>query len=113
MYSMDYLTEKFYLAVHDLTTGEGDARSRVGMAYRRFWLIPIEDYPQHMKKPRDEITKLLTNLKGREGFIIPDNLSKMKNKTASKISAHILAIYLGLVDIQSGNRPCNDKQILG
>lgn len=65
MNSMNYLLEKFYLAAHDLATGEGDARSRVGVAYYRFWTIPIDDFPQELRKSRNEINKLLTRLAGR------------------------------------------------
>lgn len=107
MNSMNYLLEKFYLAVHDLATGEGDARSRVGVAYYRFWTIPMDDFPQELRKSRNEVNKLLTRLAGREGYIISDNLSKMKNKTASKISAHILHIYHGLLDIKGKSQKGN------
>ena len=36
------------------------------------------------------INKMLTRLKGPKGHIIPDNLQRMKNKTASKIADRIL-----------------------
>ena len=96
MYPIDYLLEKFTIAVFDLATAEGDARSRVGIAYYKFWHIKTDTFPKILRKKRKEIDQLLTRLSGREGYIIPDNLRKMKNKTASKIAVLILEIYIEL-----------------
>ena len=87
MYSLNYLIEKFDQAVFDLATGQGDARSRLGDAYYRFWIIQLDDYPQQVRKERQAIDKLLTRLPARGGHVIQDNLQKMKNKTASEICA--------------------------
>ena len=97
----DYLLEKFEVAIYDLATGEGDARSRVDVAFHRFWHIRIEEFPVDTKVARMEIDALITRLPGREGYVIPDNLLKMKNKTASRIAANILDIYKTLVDTKS------------
>ena len=96
MYSHDYILEKFTEALYDLATGEGDARSRIGSAYYRFWHMKEEEFPDHIRKKRTDIDRLLTRLPGREGYIIPDNLAKMKNKTAAKIARLILEIYFEL-----------------
>jgi len=96
VYSIDYIFEKFTMAIYELATGEGDARSRVGNAYYKFWHIKEQEFPDNLRKKRTEIDRLLTRLSGREGYIIPDNLAKMKNKTASKIASLILEIYLEL-----------------
>jgi hypothetical protein len=40
---------------------------------------------------------LLTILKGDEGYLIADNLRKMRNNSASKICALIVALYFDLV----------------
>ena len=96
MYSIDYLIEKFYQAIIILATGEGDARSRLDPAYRCFWHIPLEDYPMELRDHVLWINKMLTRLKGPKGHIIPDNLQRMKNKTASKIADRILRIYFKL-----------------
>ena len=84
MYSRDYLLEKFTQALLDLAIAEGNAKSRVGVAYRRFAHIGLNDFPEHLRAKRVELEKLLTRLPGREGYVIPENLKKMKNKTASK-----------------------------
>src|SRR5260370_906523 len=89
MYSIEYLIRKYKEALYDLATGEGDARARVGVAYYKFWHIQIDEYPESLRKQRQEIDRLLTRLGGRTGYIIPDNLQHMKDKTASKIAALI------------------------
>ena len=69
---------------------------RVDSAYHHFWTIPIEDYPEHVRGDRAEIDRLLTRLPSREGYIIPDNLRRMTNKTASRIAKLIYSTYGGL-----------------
>jgi hypothetical protein len=96
-----YLAEKFYQAVCELAVGEGDARSRVKVAYRRFWHIPIEDFPAELQKERREIDHLLTRLPGRKGYIIPDNLRAMKNRTAAKIAFKIVRLYFQLDQLRA------------
>lgn len=96
MYTADYLIEKFERAITILAAGKGDARSRVGPAYRCFWHIPLEEYPIDLREDVLWITKMLTRLKGRKGYVIPDNLRRMKNKTASKIAHRISSIYFEL-----------------
>jgi hypothetical protein len=105
MYSLDYLVEKFEQAMFDLATGEGDARSRLEVAYHRFWTIPLLDYPERVRKEREAIDQLMTRLSGRPGFVIPDNLRKMKNKTASQICAYIWSICFVLKELQQSPRP--------
>ena len=100
MYSLDYLIEKFDQAVFDLATRQGDARSRLAEAYHRFWIIRLDDYPEPVRKERQAIDKLMTRLPGREGYVIQDNLRKMKNKTASQICALIVSVHAGLLRAQ-------------
>ncbi|MDZ7686935.1 MAG: hypothetical protein U5O39_19930 [Gammaproteobacteria bacterium] len=90
MYPDDYLIEKLESAVYELVVGEGDARSRVGEGYYKFWTIGVDNYPEHLQSKRRKIDELLTRLPAEEGAIIPSNLRRMKNKTASKIA---LLIY--------------------
>jgi hypothetical protein len=97
IYRLDYLIEKFEQALFALATGEGDSRSRLETAYHYFWTILIDDYPKSLRKKRQSIDKLLTRLEGREGYVIADNLRKMKNKSASKICAVIVALYFELL----------------
>jgi hypothetical protein len=97
VHRLDYLIEKFQQALYILATGEGDARSRLEIAHRCFWTILIDDYSKSLRKKRQSIDKLLTRLEGREGYVIPDNLRKMKNKSASKICALIVTLYFDLV----------------
>jgi len=101
MYSVDYLIEKFDQAVFDLATGQGDARSRLAYAYYRFWIIRLDDYPEYVRKERQAIDQLLVRLPGREGYVIQDNLRKMKNRTASRICALIVSVHTGLLRAQT------------
>jgi hypothetical protein len=93
VYDLDYLVKKFYAAVYDLATGEGDARSRVDKAYYRFWHIWVNDYPKELREHVEWITEQLTNRSGPQGKTIPFNLSRMQNRTAAKIAERILFIY--------------------
>ncbi len=97
MYSLDYVVEKFDQAVFDLATGQGDARSRLREAYHRFWIIPLDDYPEQVREERLAIQKLITRIPAPEGYVIPNNLTKMKNKTASRICALIVSVHDGLL----------------
>lgn len=96
-----YIVEKFGQAVCDLATGRGDARSRVGVAFYRFWTIPIQDFPDELREDRERITTLLTRLGGDPGYILPNNLSRMKNSTAAEIAQLILSIYLRLLKLNA------------
>lgn len=101
MYPAEYLVEKLQSAVYDLVSGEGDARSRVREAYYKFWTIKEDNFPAHLRDKRSEIDRLLTRLPGRDGYIIPDNLSKMKNKTASKIACLIYELWFEMSEYVS------------
>lgn len=101
MYSNEYILEKLTEALYDLAIGEGDARSRINDAYFKFWHIKEGDFPAHLRKKREEVDCLLTRLPGRKGYIIPDNLVKMKNKTASKIAKLILELYLEIEELNN------------
>lgn len=98
---LPYIEEKFRQAVFALATGEGDARSRVDVAFHCFWHIPVEDFPESLREDRNKITALLTRLGGREGYIIPDNLQRMKNSTAAEIAGLILDIHYHLIDLRT------------
>jgi hypothetical protein len=100
-YPIEYLIQKYKETLYDLATGEGDARARVGTAYSGLLHIQIDEYPESLRKQRREIDGLLTRLGGKIGYIIPNNLQKMKNKTASKIAALLLDIYFALVEEQA------------
>lgn len=113
MYSLEYLIEKFEQALFDLATGEGDARSRLDAAYSRFWSIPLEDYPARVQTERREIDRLMTRLPARPGFVIPDNLRRMKNKTASEICAYIWSICFVLKELQLHTPSKTAKSTLG
>lgn len=95
--ALNYLIEKFQQAVCELAVGEGDARSRVGVAFYIFWTIPIDEFPETLRKDREKITTLLTRL----GAKIPENLRRMKNSTACQIATLILRIYFRLIDLRT------------
>jgi hypothetical protein len=101
--SLSYISNKFREAVYALVTGKGDARSRIGTAYYFFWTIPIDDFPKSLHKDRQAIDKLLTRLGGDAGYILPQNLSRMKNSTAAKAAALILKIHYHLIELAQPN----------
>lgn len=96
MYDNKYITEKLTMAMFELATGQGDARSRIDVAYHTFWHIKDSDFPDNLKKTRLQIDQLITRLPAKTGYIIPYNIANMKNKTASKIAALIIELYLGI-----------------
>ena len=98
---LPYIIEKFDQAAYLLATGEGAARSRVGAAYRCFWHIPLEDFPETIHGDRREITTMLTRLGGRQGYVIPENLRRMKNSTAAEIARLILSIRIRVLEART------------
>lgn len=104
-----YIQKKYKDAVEILITGENDSRSRVQAAYYLFWHIQLNEYPESLRKKVESITKALTRLSGREGYILDDNFRKMKNKTASKVAKMIYDVYLDIenhikeIEIQNDN----------
>lgn len=91
-----YIQGKYKDAVEILITGEKDARSRVQKAYYTIWTVQLNDYPESVRKKVESITKILTRLPGRGGYILDDNFGKMKNKTASKAAKIIYDVYLDI-----------------
>ena len=94
--SIAYLKEKLTDAVYDLATGEGDARSRVKIAFHRFWTILPEEYPAEIPElleDHNEILHLLTRLGGETGYVIPNNLRRMRNSTAAEVARIILRMH--------------------
>jgi len=91
-----YVQGKYKDALEILITGEKDARSRVQKAYYMFWHIQLNEYPEGIRNKVKSITKILTRLTGREGYILDDNFRKMKNKTASKAAKMIYDVYLDI-----------------
>jgi hypothetical protein len=91
-----YIQGKYKDAVEILVTGEKDARSRVQKAYYTIWTIQLNEYPENIRKKVESITKILTRLPGREGYILDDNFWKMKNKTASKAAKIIYEVHLDI-----------------
>jgi hypothetical protein len=91
-----YIQKKYKDAVEILVTGEKDSRSRVQAAYYIFWHIQLNEYPESLRKKVELISKILTRLPGREGFMLDDNFRKMKNKTASKAAKMIYDVYLDM-----------------
>lgn len=91
-----YIQGKYKDAVEILITGEKDARSRVQTAYYIFWSIQPNEYPESIRKKVESITKILTRLPGREGYILDDNFYKMKNKTAAKVAKMIYDVHLDI-----------------
>lgn len=91
-----YIQGKYKDAIEILITGEKDARSRVQKAYYKIWTIQLNDYPESIRKKVESITKILTRLSGREGYLLDDNFRKMKNKTASKAAIIIYEVYLDI-----------------
>jgi hypothetical protein len=100
MYSLKYLIEKFHHSVWDIATGVGDVRSRLSVAYYRFWTIPTDDYPPDLRESREKVQDLMTHLGGPEGYILPHNLEHMTSETASEVADLIVGLYRGLLDLR-------------
>jgi hypothetical protein len=97
LYTLDYLIEKFEQALFDLATGEGEARSRLEVAYHRFWVIQLGDYPPALREKRQAIEQWLTRLKARDGDLVQYNLRHMHNRTASRICGLIVDLHWQLL----------------
>lgn len=100
MFSLEYLIERHARAVYALATGFDDARSRLEEAHRHMLGIRLSDYPAHLRDTRSRIDALLTRLRGRKGYIIADNLRKMRKSSAVEICALIFELHMALVEHQ-------------
>src|SRR4051794_24324103 len=98
MYSVDYLIERLERAVYALATDFGNARDRLDTAHSHLIALQLDDFPEHLRGRRQQIEQLLTRLPGREGFVVVDNLRKMRKATASRICTLIVDLYFELVE---------------
>jgi hypothetical protein len=89
-----YSLEKFRDAVHDLATLPGDARSRLLIAYGRFWHLTPDRLPSPISRDVKWIRQQLTR-----GVPVGDRdrvrtrLAKMRNATAAIIAKRIYRVY--------------------
>lgn len=100
---MFYPSTKFAEAVYLLATGPGDVRSRLRFAYNEFHpvrydLLPIE-LQEDYKWICHELTKREENYSGQGR--LDATLSRMQNRTGSKIAKRIYKLHLDIESIIS------------
>jgi len=87
--------------MYSLATGRGDVRSRLETAYRRFWVLTEENFPEEFRDDWKWIKNQLTKfgpLYDNSGEIlisdaVENTMSRIKNKTGQKIAGKIF--YIG------------------
>ena len=96
-----YPLEKFREAVHDLATGTGDVRSRLLVAYGRFWHLTTDRFPSSMRRDVAWIRRQLTQgtpIGNRDR--VRTALARMRNTTGAKIAKRIFRVYDSLSQME-------------
>ncbi len=95
-----YPLEKLREAVHDLATGPGDVRSRLLVAYGRFWHLTTDRFPRSVRRDVAWIRRQLTRgVPATERDRVRSALAKMRNTTGSKIAKRIHDVYVRLCEL--------------
>ena len=97
-YSLDYLIQRTGRAVEELATGFEPGRTRLSAAYGALTGLLLTDYPEPLREKRAEIDRWLTRFSGREGFLVTDNIRKMKKQDVSRVCELILELHLDLLE---------------
>jgi hypothetical protein len=99
-----YAAEKISSAIRILAIGEGDARSRLLSAFVEFQTLKTEDFPDELQSDYDWIIHELTKREPQGDVwseidqkwvpeaLVPANLRRMINRTASRIAKKIVEI---------------------
>ncbi len=104
-FQYQYALEKLSTAVRCLIVGEGDARSRVLLAYRAFGYLALDQFPPTAQEEYQQIINELTKRdpegeweerEWAEYGPAQANLRRMKNRTASKIAERIYNLQCNL-----------------
>lgn len=87
-----YALEKLRVAAYFLAIGEGDVRSRLKEAYRHMTAVFPRDIPASLRPEFEEIVRSLTKHPKRheQDSALDHTLSRMRNRTGSKIAQRIL-----------------------
>ena len=91
--------EKFYLAVTELVEGRGDVRSRLNDAYENhLWGLHRDEFPEDLWRDYEWIVQNLTcnQARWKRDTLLTAPLSRMRNKTGSKIAKKIFSVYSSL-----------------
>lgn len=83
--------EKFIDAVHSLTTGAGDVRSRLRLAYGHFHPVREKNLPDELKDDYSWVMNQLLKFGS-----VSKTLSRIRNSTGIKIAERIWHIYTQL-----------------
>lgn len=89
-----YALEKLGLAVDALAVGEGDVRSRLSAAYMEMVAVSTRDFPEPLRAEFEDIKYQLTKHPKRydDDSAIHHTLSRMQNRTGSKIAQRIVEL---------------------
>lgn len=98
-----YAHEKLGAALYALTTGEGDVRSRLLLAYHEFHSLKPGHLPPELREPWQEFNKQLTKfgpLRDSGGRVqvgaVENTLRRIRNSTGSQLAHTVHALYFAL-----------------
>jgi hypothetical protein len=92
--SLQYLNSKLSDAVDILTTGEGDARTRLAKAIPKIQVLSTSSFPAELQEDFDWVKSTIERGAGVSGpgWPPPDKLTAITNATASKVIQKIVDI---------------------
>ena len=94
MSSLQYLNSKLSDAITILTTGEGDARTRLAKAMPKIRVLSTSSFSADLQKDFDWVKSTMERGAGISGpgWPPPDKLTAITNATASKVIQKIVDI---------------------
>ena len=100
---IDGVIFKFYEAVNDLATGQGDVRSRLQSIAINLFALSDRDVPVEIQSKFTEYKKQMTRFPSEydEGDIVA-TMKRIKNATGSKIAASVFQMYKDLLEAKGG-----------
>lgn len=106
-----YTYEKLFEAMHALSLGRGDIRSRLEDAYRIFYVLRPEDFPVEFRKDwkwvKNQMTRFgpVYKLNGEELMTsVHHTMRKIRNNTGVTIAEKIFDLFFSLNSQYYGKR---------
>lgn len=100
---VDGVIFKFYEAVLDLATGQGDVRSRLKSISLNLFALSAKELPPEIQDKFIDYQKQMTRFSAEydEGDIAA-TMKRIKNSTGSKIAGSVVEMYKALVEAKGG-----------
>ena len=100
---IDGVIFKFYEAVNDLATGQGDVRNRLQSTALNLFVLSDKEIPEEIKQSFQQYKTQMTRFKAEydEGDIAA-TMKRIKNSTGQKIAELVFEMYKTLLQAKGG-----------